>query len=409
MRKIIVFDDDPTGIQTVQGCLLVTDWSKENLRTAFEDKEDFFYILTNTRAMTRDDAAATTESAMEAVLEEYGHFKKTHGMEDDRLVFISRSDSCLRGHFPLETDVMKDVLRKHDIKIWAKTPFCPAFIEAGRVTEEGIHYMIADGRKIPVSETEFAKDNVFGYHHSELHEYIKEKGGNADGYDIVNANCYQQLDDYAQRLLTDTEHFDGAVVIRSSSSLPKAMAHVPDQPLLEKDILENGTDNSCGVVIVGSHVKKTTGQLEELLKCDGTEGVEVDVEEILHTPESLRKEVTQRLSALNAQHITPVIYTSRKEVRLDDADKRQKMGQTISDFLVSIVQHLPFTPSYLIAKGGITSHDILCKGLKVKTARVLGQILSGVPCIMTDRFPYIIFPGNVGDKDALKEVFIKLR
>ncbi|MBQ2791866.1 MAG: hypothetical protein IJE98_01990, partial [Oscillospiraceae bacterium] len=48
-------------------------------------------------------------SAMETVLEvnrEFGY----------RLIFISRSDSCLRGHFPLETDVMRRVLQEYGVK-----------------------------------------------------------------------------------------------------------------------------------------------------------------------------------------------------------------------------------------------------------------------------------------------------
>ena len=82
---------------------------------------------------------------------------------------------------------------------------------------------------------------------------------------------------------------------------------------------------------------------------------------------------------------------------------------------MSIVARLPYQPAYLVAKGGITSHDILTHGLNIKLARVMGQILSGVPCIRTDnsaRFshlPYIIFPGNVGNENSLAEAFEKLK
>ena len=50
--RMVVFDDDPTGIQTVHSCLLVTDWSDDNIRMAMRDEVPFFYILTNTRALT---------------------------------------------------------------------------------------------------------------------------------------------------------------------------------------------------------------------------------------------------------------------------------------------------------------------------------------------------------------------
>jgi len=67
-----------------------------------------------------------------------------------------------------------------------------------------------------------------------------------------------------------------------------------------------------------------------------------------------------------------------------------------------------------VAKGGITSHDILAHGLELVTARVLGQIMRGFPVVKSPpdhRFgemPYVIFPGNVGGPDALKQVYEKL-
>ena len=303
----------------VHGCLLITQWDDQSVRTGFVDEQPFFYILTNTRAMTREVAERVTREAMEAVLRvnrDYGY----------RLIVVSRSDSCLRGHFPLETDVMRDSLLQHGCQVAPRTPFCPAFIEAGRITVDGIHYMVSGGRRIPVSDTEFARDNVFAYH-----------------------------------------------------------------------------------TIVGSHVNKTTKQLECLLQAEGTCAVEVDVLRVLDDAPALMEETQDTILQVVEQGLTPVVYTSRQEIRLDDADQRQRLGQQISDFLVDIVRRLPFRPTYLVGKGGITSHDLLTKGLGVHSARVLGQIVNSVPCVMTTHFPYIIFPGNVGDEQSLREVYLKLK
>ena len=109
------------------------------------------------------------------------------------------------------------------------------------------------------------------------------------------------------------------------------------------------------------------------------------------------------------EHLTPVVFTSRQEIRLDNADLRQHLGRQVSDFLVDIVRRLPYVPSYLVAKGGITSHDILTHGLNIRAARVLGQVVTSVPCVMTKEFPYIIFPGNVGNEGSLREVYLKLK
>lgn len=397
--KMVVLDDDPTGIQTVHGCLLITQWDEQSVRLGFEDAELFFYILTNTRAMTREDAEQVTREAMEMVIkvnQDYGY----------RLIIVSRSDSCLRGHFPLETDVMRQCLVQHGYTVAPKTPFCPAFIEAGRVTIDGVHYMKDGNRLIPVSETEFARDNVFAYHTSVLRDYIKEKGANPDDYEIVNAQGYDELRAFAEHLTSDIIPQTSSIVIRSSSSLPKAISGIADIPLLDCNILKH---QGVGCFVVGSHVKKTTQQLENLLQAEGTCAIEVDVQRILDDAPLLMSETLDTIQQVVDNYLTPVIYTSRQEIRLDDANQRQHLGQQVSDFLVDIVYRLPFTPSYLVGKGGITSHDILTKGLGIKSARVLGQVINSVPCVMTEKFPYIIFPGNVGSELSLREVYEKLK
>lgn len=399
--RLIILDDDPTGIQTVHGCLLITDWTEEQITAAFKDDQPFFYILTNTRAMTRQQTREVISSVMETVIQ----VNRSFGYN---LIFISRSDSCLRGHFPLETDIMRETLLNNDIPVWKKVPFCPALIEAGRVTINGIHYMKDGDHLIPISETEFAHDNVFAYHTSNLHDYIIEKGGQPEDYQIVNAATYEELYAFCQLLDEETASFKGAVVIRSSSSLPKAMSGISDKPLLDRSILTDH-QQQVGCFVVGSHVKKTTQQLQHLLEEPGICGMELPVTAILENGEQLKNDTLNTLTMVAEQGLTPVIYTSRTELRVDDADRRQLMGQQISDFLVDLVRCLPYTPAYLVAKGGITSNDILTKGLSVKSARVLGQIIANVPCIMTAHFPYIIFPGNVGNEYSLQEVYRKLR
>ena len=449
--RLVVLDDDPTGIQTVHGCLLITHWDPSTLREAFRHSAPFFYLLTNTRALTRAQAAEVTRSAMEAVLAANREFSY-------RLVFISRSDSTLRGHFPLETDVMKQVLAEHRQAVFPIDCFVPAFLEAGRYTLDGIHYLKNGEELVPVAQTEFARDNVFAYHHSKLHDYLAEKLGRTDFeyvsldksfqeltpdgrdafgrellaraaqaangfYLTVDTRDYADLRRFALALLHWTAGRDEAVVIRSSSSLPKALSGIADVGLLGKEQIlgtsSANTDGACqkpkGLFIVGSHVRKTTEQLECLLACPGTEGIEVSVGDVLERPDDYRPAVLERIAKAAAAGRLPVVYTSRQEIRLDNADARQRLGQDVSDFLVSLVPRLPFRPAWLVAKGGITSHDILTKGLGVKKATVMGQILSGVPCLRTGadavlpHLPYIIFPGNVGNASALKEVFEKLR
>ena len=303
---------------------------------------------------------------------------------------------------------MREVLMKYGYKVWPKIPFAPAFIESGRFTIDGTHYMRDGERLIPVSESEFARDNVFGYKHSHLVDYFQEKGGNPKDYDIVNAQNYEELNAFRDALFAEIEGEDCAVVIRSSSSLPRSMSGIADKPFLTRQdlgIQANGT----GIFIVGSHVKKTTEQLDYLLKSPGVKGIELPIDDILNHSDALMSKTLKSIETLSANGITPVVYTARKEVRIEDADQRLRLGQTVSDFLVDIVRQLPVCPNYLVAKGGITSHDILTKGLAVKTARVMGQVINSVPCVMTERFPYIIFPGNVGSPRSLEEIYKVLK
>src|SRR5579875_3432211 len=97
--RVIVLDDDPTGTQTVTNIPIVTHWALDDLRWAFGQDAPGFYILTNTRSLDPASAAQRNREVLEAVwaiAEE----------EQVAVSIISRSDSTLRGHFPLETDVL---------------------------------------------------------------------------------------------------------------------------------------------------------------------------------------------------------------------------------------------------------------------------------------------------------------
>lgn len=433
--RIVVIDDDPTGIQTVHGCLLLTQFTPELVDAALCDKAPFFYMLVNSRAMTEADARAIVREAVEAVVEA----NKRYGYN---LLFVSRSDSTLRGHFPAESDTIAEVAAEQGMERLLPTLFVPAFFEAGRMTIEGVHYMAMGDTLTPVAETEFARDNVFHYDHSRLTDYVIEKGKGSIGSDQVAhwslekirsqqpealANelrteaakylCCDALDyrDLRTLALAIVTNFDPAksnqcVVIRSSSSLPKALSGIAERGYVAAE-----NEGARGVVIVGSHVKKSTEQLMHLLEASGIAAIEIDVEAILNDDATLQERLLDEAAAGYEKGLTPVFFTSRREVRCDDAAARQALGNKISHFLVELVKALPFHPDFLVSKGGITSHDILTHSLGIRCARVEGQAAAGIPTIRTsaeDRFPnlrYIIFPGNVGSVESLREVVERLR
>jgi len=386
--------------------------------------------------MTATEAEQITRDVMIAVLEA----NKLYGF---KLIFISRSDSTLRGHFPMEPDTIREVLLSNGVPVVLPTFFIPSFLEAGRFTIGQVHYLKDGNELIPVGETEFAKDNVFGYRSSNLSDYIIEKTGglikrdrigwisldtirnssleqlseaikalSSKTYITIDAFDYSDLHKFSAVFLTLFSKLDTCAVLRTSSSLPKALSGISDIDLLNHEtlVVKKGT----GLFVVGSHVKKSTIQLQNLLNSSKVQGLEINIDEVLKQPEKLLNEVLDKLKHLEQQGLTPVIYTSRQELRLTEPAKRLKIGQTISAFLVNIVKNLPYKPTYIVAKGGITSHDILTKGLGIETASIMGQILPGVPVLKTDAYnlypnmPYIIFPGNVGDEEALRTLLDKL-
>ena len=432
--KIIVLDDDPTGSQTVHGCLLLTRWDVGTLREALADASPLFFVLTNTRGM---DAARTASVTREVCrgLKAAQAAEVAAGRPVNPLL-VSRSDSTLRGHYPVETDVIAEELGPFDAHF-----LVPAFFEGGRITRGSTHYLLIDGRPVPVHETEFARDSVFGYRHSFLPDYVEEKTqGRVRAADVQRFLLADVRGDSRARLAAladnvccvvdaetqaDLDHFADQLravagegrrfLFRSGASLLTALARLPPQPVPAEAMRQHVRNGRAGAVVVGSHVNKTTQQLERLLALPGTAPIEIDVDRIAPQRAALLAEVLARCELAHAAGKAPVVYTSRVERRLPDQATRLAFGAAVSAFLMDVVRGLPATLGFLISKGGITSNDVLSDGLALRASRVLGQILPGCSVVRCPedhprfpRLPVVIFPGNVGDEHALARAYRRL-
>jgi len=428
--KIIVLDDDPTGSQTIHGCLLLMQWDVETLQEGLRDASPLFFVLTNTRALAPEAAAAVTREVCQNLKVAIAAVGVEH------FLVVSRSDSTLRGHYPIETDVIAEELGPFDAHFMV-----PAFFEGGRITRESVHYLMVQGVPTPVHETEFARDSVFAYRHSYLPEYVAEKTKGRIGAaqverfvledlrqtdqslenrllqltdntcGVVDGEVQADLNRFAQALL-ETAQGGKRFLFRSAASLLTALANLPPQPIAAESMSEYRRTIAPGAVIVGSHVRKTTAQLDILLQEPGVTGIEVNVKRLMGTGEpgfqGLLSETLQEIEGVYGQGKTPVVYTSREELQFPDIETRLAFGIKVSQLLMAIVQNLPLDLSFLISKGGITSNDTLSTGLALRSARLLGQILPGVSVVRTDadhpRFPnlpVVLFPGNVGNEDGL--------
>jgi uncharacterized protein YgbK (DUF1537 family) len=432
--KIIVLDDDPTGSQTVHGCLLLTRWDKDTLREAIIDDSPLFFVLTNTRGMAARPAANITRVVCENLKLAMADLKMSG--RDINPIMVSRSDSTLRGHYPVETDVIAEELGPFDAHF-----LVPAFFEGGRITRDSVHYLMVSGKETPVHETEFARDSVFGYHHSYLPDYVEEKTAGrikADQVErfllsdvrgnslprlmklhgnvccVVDAEKQEDLNHFAEQLRAAAGQ-GKRFLFRSAASLLTALARLPGQAVAAQDMAKYVRGGKPGAVIVGSHVKKTTMQLEQLLKMPGVAPIEVKVEQLHEHREEMLDKIVGQCEQIHASGKTPVVFTSRLEKAFADQTSRLSFGDMVSAFLMDVVRNLPKTLGFLISKGGITSNDVLSLGLALRTSRVVGQILPGcsVVCCPSDHprypgLPVVIFPGNVGDDQALATAYIRL-
>ncbi|WP_274361673.1 four-carbon acid sugar kinase family protein [Paenibacillus thermotolerans] len=435
-RKIVVLDDDPTGVQTVHGVSVYTDWSMNSIEQGFREKQPMFFILTNSRGMI----ASESEAAHREIAENVAAVSKKLNQP---FVIVSRGDSTLRGHYPLETETLKETIEaRSDLKFDGEV-IIPFFKEGGRFTVDNIHYVQYGDELVPAGETEFAKDRTFGYSKSHLGEWVEEKSGGrykaenatyisledirafhvdritdqllqVSGFNkvIVNAVDYADVEIFTIALIRAMKA-GKAFAFRSAAAFTKVVGGIGDKPLLTREELIREDGNHGGLIVVGSHVKKTTEQLEQLKQCSFIEFIRLD-SHLVAERDKFQVEVDRVISEVEkfiASGKTVTVYTRRERLDLGEGKQEEelKLSVKISDAVTSIVQRLRVRPSYIVAKGGITSSDIGTKGLQVKRATVAGQIKPGIPVWITgeeSKFPgiaYVIFPGNVGAKTTLRE------
>lgn len=435
-RQIVVLDDDPTGVQTVHDVSVYTDWSPESIREGFEEPGKLFFILTNSRSFT----AEQTERVHREIARNVADVARELGRD---YLIVSRGDSTLRGHYPLETQVLRDVFQRESGRTVDGDILCPYFKEGGRFTLDNIHYVRYGEELVPCGQTEFARDETFGYQSSSLPAYIQEKTGGACraedvtcislarlralDYEGVEAQL-EAVRDYGRIVVNAVEDCDVKVLatalyramakgrnytVRCAAALVKALGNISDRPLLRREEMVTGESRHGGIIVVGSHTQKTTAQLEALKGVEGIEFIEMNSDLVL-TPGALEEEaaaLTARCSQLIAQGRTCCVSTKRALLTVENDTPEEALLRSvrISDAVQSCVAGLTATPAFVVAKGGITSSDVGVKALRTRRAWVLGQIRPGIPVWRTDeasRFPgvpYVIFPGNVGEESTLRE------
>jgi uncharacterized protein YgbK (DUF1537 family) len=450
-----VLDDDPTGSQSVHDVQVVTVLEEDAYAAALAGPAATCFVLTNSRSLDGPAAAELTTRAARGLI-------TVAGQRGTRIQLVSRSDSTLRGHVMAEVAALQAVRRDMVGRGYDGVLLVPAFLEAGRVTAADIHWARTAAGLIPVGETEFAKDAAFGYEASDLRVFVAEKSGGtirpedvrsvslADirlggparvrevlasaaggAWVVVNATEYSDLDTVARAVL-DAEREGQSFLFRTGPSFVRALSGLgPKPPLRGAQIWGAGRGARAGagghgLVVVGSHVGQTSRQVAALRARAATTDVELDVPAVLAGgPGAAAPVVASAVVAATARqvvaalrHSDVLLYTSREVAVAADAAGSLTIARTVSAALSRIVRDaLAARPAWVIAKGGITSHDVMLYGLGIHRAEVAGQLFPGTISVFRPLdaapeavgMPYVVFAGNVGDDGTLAQVVAIVR
>ena len=444
--KVVVIDDDPTGSQTVHSCPLLLRWDVDSLRRGLRHPSPLLFLLADTRALTPTDAAERNRCIARAL----DQALQREGLARDQVLLVSRGDSTLRGHGVLEPEILQAAFGP-----FAATFHVPAFLEGGRTTVNGVHLLHGE----PVHTTPFAQDRLFGFRNSDLACWLEEKSDGAiaaasvqrisgreldaacavglpllidrlrclkdNAAVVVDAERQEQLTALAAavRALQGEKRF----LFRSAASMVKALADPGPPPLDAKGLVglrrraTNGTPQP-GLVMVGSHVPLADQQLELLLQEPGCRGVELPVPRIARvlegpTPDLLLADLErvwlQQLRMLLDQGLTPVLFTSRGELRCASEHEGRRLSSALAELMGRLAAALAPDLGYLISKGGITTQTLLARGLALESVQLQGQLLPGLSLVRPSAgpcrgLPILTFPGNLGGADTLRDAWQRM-
>lgn len=447
--RVAVVDDDPTGSQSVHGVDVVLDpASLGDVDDALAAPGAVCFVLTNTRSMAVAEAVAVNDRL------------GTHLAGADRVAgrsttVVSRSDSTLRGYVLEETGALDAARARVLGRGYDLVLFCPAFLEAGRVTVAGVHWARVDGRFVPVAETEFARDAAFGYSTSDLRLFLSERGlgergpggprqedvrhldldeirtggpdrvaellraAPAGAFVVVDALTDADLDVVALAVVA-VEAEGRAVLVRSGPSFVRALAGIePLPPLDPARLWPAGRRPGHGLVVVGSHTAATTAQLRAAGADGALAELELDVAAVLDPDRRDAHVQAVTAAAVAALARSDVAVATSRTLTADPAGTAVlTVARAVSAALAEVVAAVRAArPAWVVGKGGITSHDVAVSGLGIRRARVLGQVLPGLISVLDPvtappevlGMPYVVFAGNVGGPDGLVEVLGLLR
>jgi len=436
-RRLLVLDDDPTGSQAMHEVEAVMVLDIEVIARALATPGSTCFVLTNSRSLPDTEATSLARGLAAMALELEQRLGGT-------IEIVSRSDSTLRGHLLSEVNALVDVRGESSRRNYDGILLVPSYLEAGRFTAANIHWARFGDSVIAVGETEFAKDATFGFSNSDLRLLLEEKSKGAisphdvhvislsdirqggpdrikeillevrDGkFVVVNSTNYDDLEIVVLGLLA-AESEGRCFLFRTGPSFVQVLAGLDAiPPLTQAEVWPSGQPDGHGLIVVGSHVGITNRQVEVLEQRHDIERVVIEVDAILdplRATQHIEQCVLTARRALVDRDV--MLITSRALSTGHDANESLRIARDISASVVRIVDALlADSPTWVIAKGGITSHDVLLHALGIERAEIVGQLFAGFVSVLRPLeaktkaigLACVVFAGNVGDDASLAD------
>lgn len=421
---------------------VLTAWSEDQVEWALTTDASAVFVVTNTRALS-------PAAAEDRYLEVISAFLRGAVALGRDVRFVLRSDSTLRGHYPLDVDILLHAIESTTACAVDGVVLVPAFPEAGRITVHGVHYVAEYGADyVPVGTTRFAQEPRFPYASSDLREWVAEKTRGrfpADAVLSIDLGIVRHSPDAVAAVLLNARHgqpvvIDAAAeedlrsiaiglikaeaagkrfVYRVGPPLVRALIGQPVHAALTGDEVEEirvraGTAAPSGLVVVGTPVPLTKRQLRVLAQRRPVHEVPVAVPALLDARREghIEEVVARAVAGLDVGNVVVRLAEMHIDTRArGDFSIDPRVGRAVNEIVYRIAKARAL--KFVVARGGsIASH--VAQALGVRRAMVRGPLLEGIvsvwePLVGPARgIPFVIYAGGVGDDDGLADVVDKL-
>jgi uncharacterized protein YgbK (DUF1537 family) len=403
---VVVLDDDPTGTQAAAGARVLVDISAAGLESWFADNPPQpVYVSTNTRALPPGQARELVARVADVASRLW-----------PGATFVCRGDSTLRGHVREEYEGLARGAPRALLLV-------PAMPAAGRVTLGGRHYLTTDGRRVPLADTEYARDPDFGYRHSDLLRWADQRSGGFFSADrgsvlglaelrvggpsaVASAAARVRGQNQPAVLVCDAENDADLAMIANGVRLiwrQGGQVILRCAPPLAALLTGAAAVGYCQppegarrlLVVVGSYVQASTLQLAELGRRYPGQTALADLAALGEDPVPEQRRLADQLERAWQRGPVAIMATPRELARTGPGT-----GLEIAEALAEVVASLPTRPDAVIVRGGVTSAVMVRRGLGAAEARVVGPVMPGVVLWHLDgavgQLAVLIAAGNVG-------------